>query len=106
MGMYRYFWKNVTFNDLFVLNSLNVANCYIFKCQKVKNGGGIPGFLDELGPFLVVYWKNWWITAHYSKMFSFFGRYIFQLFSTLKVMGRYIFQFLETLKITAVTFKK
>ena len=41
----------------FVFNSLNVANHYIFKCQsviKVKNGGGIPGFLDELGPFLVI----------------------------------------------------
>ena len=47
----------VTFNDLFFLNLLNVANCYI-KCQsdkKVKNGGRIPGFLDKLGPFLMVY---------------------------------------------------
>ena len=29
----------------------------IFKCQsviKIENGGRIPGFLDELGPFLVV----------------------------------------------------
>ena len=33
---------NVTFNDPFVLNSLNVANLYIFKCEratKVENGG-------------------------------------------------------------------
>ena len=49
--MYRYFLKNVTFNDPFVLNLLNVANCYIFKCQsviKVKNGGRMPSFLDKL----------------------------------------------------------
>ena len=54
--MYRYFKKNVTFNDPFVLNLLNVGN--IFKCQsviKVKNGGRIPDFHDELGPVLVVY---------------------------------------------------
>ena len=33
--------KTIPFNDLFVLNSLNVANHFIFKCQsviKVKNG--------------------------------------------------------------------
>ena len=57
MPMYRYFKKNVTFNNPFVLNLLNVENCYIFKCEraaKVENGGGIPGSFDELGPFLVV----------------------------------------------------
>ena len=46
------------FNDRFVLNWLNAANRYIFKCPsviKVKNWGRITGFLDELGPFLVVY---------------------------------------------------
>ena len=57
--MYCYFYKKkVTFNDLFVLNSLHVANHYTFKCRSVitvKNGVSIPGFLDELGPFLVVY---------------------------------------------------
>jgi len=45
--------NNVTFNDL-----LNVPNHYIFKCPSVinvKNGGRIPGFLGEFGPFLVVY---------------------------------------------------
>ena len=50
------FLKNVTFNDTFVLNSLNVANLYIFKCEraaKVEKGGRKPGFLDELGPYLV-----------------------------------------------------
>jgi len=46
--------------DPFVLNLLNIANCYIFKCQSViniKNGVRIPGFFDELVPFLVVYLK-------------------------------------------------
>ena len=32
--MYRYFLKNVTFNDPFVFNSLNVANHYIFKFER------------------------------------------------------------------------
>jgi len=39
--MYRYFFKNIIFNDLFVLNLLNVANRYIFKSEraaKVENG--------------------------------------------------------------------
>ena len=56
-GMYSYL-KNVTFNDPLVSNLLNVANRYIFKCLsviKVENGGRIPGFLDELGPFMVFY---------------------------------------------------
>ena len=50
-------YYNVTYNVPFVLNALNVANCYIFKCEravKVENWGKIPGFPDELGPFLVV----------------------------------------------------
>ena len=52
--MYCYFKKNVTFNDPFVLNSLNVVNRYIFKCEraaKVENGGEYLVILDELGPF-------------------------------------------------------
>ena len=56
--VYLAYLKYVTFNGLFVLNSLNVTNCYIFKCQsviKVKNVGRIPCFLEELGPCLVVY---------------------------------------------------
>ena len=39
--MYCYFLKNVTFNEPFVLNLLNVANRYIFKSEraaKVENG--------------------------------------------------------------------
>jgi len=46
--------RNVILNDPFVLNLRNVANGYIFKCLsfiKVKTGGRITGFLDELGPF-------------------------------------------------------
>ena len=38
------------------MNSLNVANLYIFRCEsaaKVENGESKPGFLDELGRFLV-----------------------------------------------------
>jgi len=50
----HYFFLNDKFSNPLVLNSLNVANVYIFKCvrdSKVENGGRIPGFLDELGPF-------------------------------------------------------
>ena len=39
------------------LKLLNVANRYIFKCLSVikdENGGRIPGFLDGLGPVLVI----------------------------------------------------
>ena len=57
------FFKNFTFNDPFILNLLNVANLYIFKCQsviKVKNGGKIPGFHDKLAHF-------WWFTEKNGK---------------------------------------
>jgi len=44
--MYRDFFKNVTFNDPFVLNLLNVANRYLFKIErKVENGGEYLAFL-------------------------------------------------------------
>jgi len=55
MVIYPYFKKNFTYNDPFVLNLLNVANRYIFKCEraaKVENGGNTC-FFHELGPFLV-----------------------------------------------------
>ena len=31
-----YFFLNVTFNNPFVLNALNVANRYIFKCERAS----------------------------------------------------------------------
>ena len=46
--------ESFTFNNPFVLNSLNVANRYIFNSQsdiKVKKGRRIPGFLDEFVPY-------------------------------------------------------
>jgi len=64
MGMYTLlFFFKVTFNDLFVcfFNVFNVANPSIFKCKRVaivNNWRRIPGFLNELGPFLVVSKKN------------------------------------------------
>ena len=64
----------VIFNDLFVLNSLNVANLYIFKCeraQKMKMGGE---YLANFGPLL----------------------YIFQLFLVLKVAVITFFSFLKS----------
>ena len=90
------------------------------ECHKSRKWGKNPGFLDEIGPFLVDYGKNLQFSARNVKIFSFFGRYIFQLFRSLEVTGRYIsqllealkvtghyiFQLLETLKITAVSFKK
>jgi len=57
--------KNVSFNNLFVLNSLNVANGYIFKCQnviKVKKGERIPGLVKKLTNF-----------SSLLEIFSFFG---------------------------------
>ena len=95
MGMYRYFTKNVTFNEPFVLFTLNISNHYIFKCEsasKVENGGEYLDFFYELGPFLV------FITCFTEKIsklqivtskFSAFlgvkrnGRYIFQLFRSI-----------------------
>jgi len=56
MRMYTLLLKNITFNNPFVLNLLNVANFYIFNCERaanVENDGGIPGFLDEFCPFWV-----------------------------------------------------
>ena len=46
--MYCYFFLNVTFNNLFDLNLLNVANGYILKCEratKFENGGEYLFFL-------------------------------------------------------------
>ena len=54
--MYRYFKKIITFNEMVVLNSLNVPNQYIFKCEratKIENCGEYLVFFDELCPFLV-----------------------------------------------------
>ena len=75
-------------------------------CQsviKVKNGGRIPGFLDELGPFLVVFWKIGKFQLATLKLSAFSGikskgHYIFQLFRSVEVTGRYISQLLEALK--------
>ena len=55
MGMYRYYKKNVTFNEPLVLNSLNVPNRYIFNCERASKveSGGNSWFFDEFGPFLV-----------------------------------------------------
>jgi len=47
----------------------------------------VLGFLDELGPFLVVYWKNWQISAFSGIKSN--GCYIFQLFRLLEVTGCY-----------------
>jgi hypothetical protein len=49
--------KAVLNNCQSALIKLNVAKFYIFQYQraaKVENGGRIPGFLDELGSFLVI----------------------------------------------------
>ena len=63
--------KNVTLNNPFDLKALYVANRYIFKCQIGKKSKmrreKVPGFLNELGPFLVVYLKTRQISA--GKMF-------------------------------------
>ena len=93
------FLKNVTFNDPFVLNSLNVPNSYIFKCKrasKVENGGENLVFFYELGPFLVFIpcltqkiVEFWPITLNLSAFLSIKsnGHYIFHLLEELKVMG-------------------
>ena len=94
---------------MFVLNVLNVANCYFFKCKsviKVKNWvGKIHSFLDELGPF-------WWFAEKIGKFrlltlkFSAFlgvksnRHYIFQFLEEVKVMGRYIFKLFRALTVT------
>ena len=96
--MYHYFFLNVTFNNLFVLNTWNVANRYIFKCKRAakgENGGENMVFKNEFGPFLVFIpcwtekiWKFQLITSKFSA------------FQALKVTGiksngRYIFQLLS-----------
>ena len=70
------------------MNSLNVPNRYIFKCEraaKVENGGEYLFFFDELGPFFVFIP---YLTEKISK---------FQI-----VMSN--FQLLQALKVTGVTF--
>ena len=66
------FFLNVTFNNPFYLKALNVANCYIFMCQrlaKVKNVFSIN---------LVLFWCLLKKSVHFGqfvfKKFSFFGR--------------------------------
>jgi len=52
------FEKCYNFNKSLDLKALNVANRYIFKYKrvaKVEYGRRMPGFLNELGPFLMVY---------------------------------------------------
>ena len=49
--MYHYLKKkNVTFNNPFVLNWLNVANRYIFKCERAAKA--------EYGGEYLVFWMN------------------------------------------------
>ena len=87
------FW-NITFNNPFVLNVLNVANCYFFKCERVKKLkklGKIPDFLDELGSEKIG--KFLFVTLNFS---AFSGinsneHYIFQLLEECKVTKRNIF---------------
>ena len=61
------------------------------KGSKSKNGRGTTGFLNELGPFVVVYRKKWQISAHSVE--------IVKLFGALKRTG-YFFKLLEPLKVT------
>ena len=101
--MYRFFFKNIIFNDLFVLNLLNVASRYIFKCEraaKVENGEEYLVFWMIRSFFGVCSLFNWKIGEFQLVMpkFSAFsgaksnGRYIFQLLRSLKDTGRYISQ--------------